>query len=116
MAVKRMVLEIGMGTDLGGEDWTKAACRAVRDALWHNSLTVADAFGVGRDGMLIEAVIGAGDPDAVDRGTVAEVFPYGTVTVRVERGGMAIPKEDGSNTILANAAVIVSLDLPEATS
>ena len=113
MAVKRMVLEIGMGTDLGGEDWTKAACRAVRDALWHNSLTVADAFGVGRDGMLIEAVIGAGAPGEVDQAKVAAEFPYGTVTVRVEEGGMAIPKEDGTNTILANAAIIVSLDLPE---
>ena len=110
--MRRMVLELGMGTDLGGEDWTKAACRAVRDALWHNSLTIADAFGVGRDGMKIEAVIGAGRPEAVDRDAVASVFPYGTVTVRVEEGGMAIPKEDGTNTILANAAVIVSLDLP----
>ena len=114
MAVKRMVLEIGMGTDLGGEDWTKAACRAVRDALWHNSLTSADAFGVDRDAMLIEAVIGAGIPAEVDHGKIAAEFPYGKVTVRVEEGGMAIPKEDGSNTILANAAVIVSLDLPEA--
>src|SRR5947208_10076931 len=35
---KRMVLEIGMGTDIRGADPTKAACRAVRDALWHNSL------------------------------------------------------------------------------
>lgn len=114
MAAKRMVLEIGMGTDLGGEDWTKAACRAVRDALWHNSLTVADAFGVDREDMLIEAVIGAGDPGAVDHETVAGEFPYGQVTVRVEEGGMAIPKDDGGQTILANAAVIVSLDLPEA--
>jgi uncharacterized protein (TIGR02058 family) len=113
MALKRMVLEIGMGTDLGGEDWTKAACRAVRDALWHNSLTVADAFGVGRDAMKIEAVIGAGKPEAVDLQAVADVFPYGDVVVRVEEGGMAIPKEDGSHTILSNAAVIVSLDLPE---
>ena len=113
MAVKRMVLEMGMGTDLGGEDWTKAACRAVKDALWHNSLTVADAFGVGRDGMLIEAVIGAGDPGSVDTQAVAGVFPYGTVSVRVEQGGMAIAKEAGGHTILANAAVIVSLDLPE---
>ena len=113
MAVKRMELEMGMGTDLGGEDWTKAACRAVRDALWHNSVTVADAFGVGRDAMQIEAVIGAGDPESVDKDMVAEVFPYGTVTVRVEDGGMSIPKDDGGHTILANAAVIVSLDLPE---
>jgi GxGxDxHG motif protein len=42
MAQKRMVLEIGMGTDIRGADPTKAACRALRDALWHNSLSTAN--------------------------------------------------------------------------
>ena len=37
MALKRLVLQIGMGTDIRGADYTKAAVRAVRDALWHNS-------------------------------------------------------------------------------
>jgi len=41
MAKKRMVLEIGMGTDIRGAEPTRAACRAVRDALWHNSLSIA---------------------------------------------------------------------------
>ena len=45
MAMKRMVLEIGMGTDIRGSDSTKAACRALRDALWHNSLSIATALG-----------------------------------------------------------------------
>ena len=43
MALKRVALEIGMGTDIRGGDYTKAAVRALRDALWHNSLTVAGA-------------------------------------------------------------------------
>ena len=46
MALKRMVLQIGMGTDIRGADYTKAAVRALRDALWHNSLSVADAVGL----------------------------------------------------------------------
>ena len=45
MALKRVALEIGMGTDIRGGDYTKAAVRALRDALWHNSLTVATALG-----------------------------------------------------------------------
>ncbi|MDP6342813.1 MAG: Lin0512 family protein, partial [Alphaproteobacteria bacterium] len=45
MPLKRMVLEIGMGTDIRGGEPTKAAVRALRDALWHNSLTVANALG-----------------------------------------------------------------------
>ena len=39
MAMKRMVMEIGMGTDIRGSDQTKAAIRALKDALRHNSLT-----------------------------------------------------------------------------
>lgn len=113
MALKRMVVEFGMGTDLGGADYTKAAIRAVKDALWHNSLTVADAFGVKRDEMRIEVHIGAGDPDQIDKQAVAETFPYGKAVVVTSQGGMDILKEDGvDRTILVNAAVIVSLDLP----
>ena len=114
MALKRMVVELGMGTDLGGADYTKAAIRAVKDALWHNSLTVADAFGVPRDEMQIDVHIGAGDPDQIDKQAVAETFPYGKAVVTATRGGMDIMKDDGSDrTVLVNAAVIVSLDLPE---
>ncbi|MGI9499310.1 MAG: Lin0512 family protein [Geminicoccaceae bacterium] len=112
MTLKRMVVEFGMGTDLGGADYTKAAIRAVKDALWHNSLTVADAFGVPRDEMQIEVHIGAGDPDQIDKQTVAEAFPYGKAVVTAAHGGMDILKDDGiDRTILVNAAVIVSLDL-----
>lgn len=113
MALKRMVVELGMGTDLGGADYTKAAVRAVKDALWHNSLTVADAFGVPRDEMQIEVLIGAGDPSQIDKQAVAETFPYGKAVVKATHGGMDIPKDDGNDrTILVNVAVIVSLDLP----
>ena len=31
MALKRVALEIGMGTDIRGRDYTKAAVRALRD-------------------------------------------------------------------------------------
>ena len=54
MALKRMVLQIGMGTDIRGADYTKAAVRALRDALWHNSLSVADAVGLAVDSFRIE--------------------------------------------------------------
>ena len=66
MALTRMVLEMGMGTDLQGSDYTKAAVRAVKDALWHNSLTVAPAFGIDKELMKIELAIGVAKPDEVD--------------------------------------------------
>ena len=58
MALKRVALEIGMGTDIRGGDYTKAAVRALRDALWHNSLTVATAVGKSSDDMQVEVLIG----------------------------------------------------------
>ncbi len=58
MALKRMVLEIGMGTDIRGADPTKAAVRALRDALWHNSLSIANALGQDTDAMQVEVTIG----------------------------------------------------------
>ena len=33
MGTKRFIVEIGTGVDLHGEDVTKAACRAVKDAI-----------------------------------------------------------------------------------
>ena len=38
--LERLILEVGMGNDLYGEDYTKAALRAVQDALHHSSLTL----------------------------------------------------------------------------
>ena len=39
MAQKRVILELGTGNDLHGGDYTKAALRAVQDALHHSSLS-----------------------------------------------------------------------------
>ena len=71
MTLKRMVLEIGMGTDIRGADYTKAAVRALRDALWHNSLSVADALGRDVDAMVVDVTIGVPRPDRVDKEAVA---------------------------------------------
>ena len=62
-----MVLEIGMGTDIRGGDPTKAACRAVRDALWHNSLSIATALGQPLDAMIVDVHVGVPRPDTVDK-------------------------------------------------
>ena len=40
MTKKRVILEMGAGNDLHGGNYTKAACRAVDDALHHSSLTM----------------------------------------------------------------------------
>ena len=113
MALKRVVVEMGMGTDIRGGDYTKAAVRALRDALWHNSLSVARALGMDTDAMRVEVIIGVPRPEAVDTAQVLAILPHGTGTVKVVQGGLEIPSEDGTDkTIIANAAAVVRLDIP----
>ena len=114
MAMKRMVLEIGMGTDIRGTDYTKAAVRALRDALWHNSLTVTAALGLPIDSMKVEVTIGVPKPDAVDKAQVLAILPHGTGTCEVVEGGLEIPNAAGTgSTVMATAAAVVWLDIPE---
>ena len=110
-ATTRWVTEMGMGVDVRGRDHTKAARRAVSDALRHSSLNLFDAAGVRREDMRVEVIIGCADPDRVDTDAVAEEVPYGIVTVRAEKGGLDVPAIDGNGTggvTIANAAVLVS--------
>jgi len=113
MPQKRMVLQIGMGTDIRGADYTKAAVRALRDALWHNSLSVADALGQHVDAMQVEVTIGVPHPEQVDKAAVLAILPHGTGTITVVEGGLEIPNDAGTNsTVIANAAAIVRLNIP----
>lgn len=112
MAKKRVLVEFGMGTSLRRQDYTEAAKRALKDALWHNSINMAELFGFEKDAMIIDAKIGCARPDQVDIAELEKVFPYGQPHISVEEGGLDIdaPHRDGA-TVIANAAIIVSFDM-----
>ena len=113
MPYRRVVLEIGMGTDIRGTDPTKAAVRALRDALWHNALTIAKALGQDTDAMQVEVTIGVPHPEKVDKAQILAVLPHGTGTVTVVAGGLEIPSADRrDSTLIAHAAAVVKLDIP----
>lgn len=112
MAKTRMAVQFGMGSSIRSRNYTEAAARAIRDALWHNSLNLATAFDFPREAMLIDVEIGVQQPEAVDAEALLKVFPYGQPCVRVVKGGLDVSKPDGSGlTVMANAAVIVSFDM-----
>jgi uncharacterized protein (TIGR02058 family) len=112
MTAKRMVLEIGMGTDIRGTDPTKAAVRALRDALWHNALSIAAALGQDTDAMRVEVTVGVPYPERVDKEQVLAVLPHGTGTVSVVDGGLEVFNDQGTgSTLIANAAAVVWLDV-----
>jgi uncharacterized protein (TIGR02058 family) len=111
MARVRCITEMGMGVDVHGKDATKAAKRAVSDAIRHSSLGFVRLFGKTPQDMFVDVTIGVPNPEAVDTAAVAKELPYGTVTVAAVAGGLEIPAASGGDSILiANAAVIVSLE------
>src|SRR6202048_5108676 len=102
---------MGMGVDVHGKDATKAARRAVSDAIRHLSLGFFRMLGKTAKDMFVDVTIGVPDPGAVDTEAVANELPYGTVTVTAVKGGLEIAAEQGGGDIIIdNAAVIVSLD------
>lgn len=110
---RQVAIEIGMGTDLRGEDSTKAAVRAVREALHRNGLTVAPALGFPREKMLVDIRVGAPNPETVDLEAVAAEAPYGVVTVEAVEGGLKTSAYSTGSTLIANAIVSVSFDMEE---
>ena len=66
MTAKRVILEMGSGNDLHGGDYTKAAIRAVHDALHHSSLSFIRTLGLDSRAMQVEVTVGVQRPEGVD--------------------------------------------------
>jgi uncharacterized protein (TIGR02058 family) len=107
---QRMVLEFGMGVDVHGIDSTKAARRAVSDAIRHSSLPLLNEIRERGGTMFVEVTIGVPDPAAVDLDAVKAELPHGEVTVRAVPGGLRVPNSD---TLIACAAITVSAEYPD---
>ncbi len=95
MALVRWVTEMGMGVDVHGHDYTKAARRAVSDALRHSSLNFFGAADKTRDDMHVEVI----------------------VAVRAVAGGLNVPPVEGTTdgVVIANAAILVSFPIRNPT-
>lgn len=108
--LKRIVLEMGTGNDLHGGDYTKAAKRAVQDALHHSSLVLFRSLEIDPNSMDIELTLAAREPDKIDVEAVAATLPYGKVTTKAVKGGLNVPDDaTGGVTVVVNAGVLVRL-------
>jgi len=111
MSMRRIILEMGSGNDLYGEDYTKAATRAVQDALHHSSLTLFKSLNIDPETMRVDVTIGVQKPDEVDSLIISEQIPYGTVNVNSVLGGMDLPDPDNDIvSVVATAAVAAYID------
>ena len=115
MPEARLLTEFGFGTSLRRQDYTEAALRGIRHALWRNSINLAELFGAERAAMILDVEIGVARPDAVDVDRIKAAFPYGRPRIRVVQGGLDVPRPDAPPNVIANVAISVSLDLRPAS-
>lgn len=108
MSKTRLILELGTGNDLHGSDYTKAALRAVQDALHHSSLAFIRSLQVDKRTIDVEVTIGVQQPDKVDLEKVKASLPVGNVTVTAVKGGLDVADpENNDPAVIASAAIAV---------
>ncbi|EMS81478.1 Lin0512 family protein [Desulfotignum phosphitoxidans] len=118
MNSKRFIVEIGTGIDLHGEDFTKAACRAVKDAISKSCLCgLVEILGIeDLNAVSVDIVVASPKPEDVDLLQVEKMAPIGKKTVSSVNGGMRVAglcvpnfATDCDQIVVANAAVTVSI-------
>jgi uncharacterized protein (TIGR02058 family) len=105
-----LVLEFGMGVDVHGQDCTKAARRAVSDAIRHSSLPLLAQIRERNGTMLVHVTVAVPDPDSVDLDAVRAELPHGEVTVQAVNGGLRVPNSDA---LIACASIHVGARYPD---
>jgi|SRR5688572_19075899 uncharacterized protein (TIGR02058 family) len=109
MSANPLVFEFGMGVDVHGGDGTKAACRAVSDAIRHSSLPLLQDIRARGGRMLVDVTVGVPEPGSVDVERVRKELPHGEVTVRAVPGGLRAPTGDA---LLACVVITVRAEYP----
>ena len=112
MPKARAILELGSGNDLHGADYTKAALRAVQDALHHSSLSFIRSLNVNKTKLDVEVTIGVQRPEKIDLERVKSSLPIGNVTVKAVKGGLDVADpENNDPAVIASAAIAVRIDV-----
>jgi uncharacterized protein (TIGR02058 family) len=97
---------------LHGGDYTKAALRAVQDALHHSSLAFIRSLGLDSKKMQVEVTIGVQEPSKVSAEAIKASLPHGQVKVNVVKGGLNVPEGEGHDlAVIASAAIAVRFEM-----
>jgi uncharacterized protein (TIGR02058 family) len=110
-SMTRVILELGSGNDLHGSDYTKAALRAVQDALHHSSLSFVRSLNIDKRKLEVDVTIGVRRPEQVDLEKIKASLPVGDVTVKAVKGGLDVPDPEGNDpAVIASAAIAVRIE------
>ena len=122
MDYRKYILELGTGVDLHGEDETKAAQRAVKDAISHSSMVgLGQLFKIGSfkemsDALMVDVTVATPNPGKIDGDAVLGILPEGNRRINVVKGGMRWPAESTADEarshgiVMANAVIMVLVD------
>ena len=106
MTDQRIIIEMGMGNDLHGMDYTKAALRAIEDAFRHSSLPLFSSLGMDHAEMRVQVTVAVQQPDKLDLAILTAKLPRGRVTVTAVKGGLNVENPENNDMIvIATAAV-----------
>lgn len=106
MSDQRFIIEMGMGNDQYGQDYTKAAARAIEDAIRHSAIPMFAALGTDPKEMRVQVTVGVQEPEKVDCAALVEKLPRGRSEVKAVFGGMNVTNpDDGNVLVIASAAV-----------
>jgi uncharacterized protein (TIGR02058 family) len=106
MSDQRFIIEMGSGNDQYGMDYTKAAARAIEDAIRHSSIPMLSARNIPHSEMRVQVTIGVQEPEKLDTNALKSALPRGTTTITATHGGLNVKNPDTGDTIvIATAAV-----------
>jgi uncharacterized protein (TIGR02058 family) len=112
MPKTRLILELGSGNDLHGGDYTKAALRAVQDALHHSSLSFVRSLNIDRTTIDVEVTVGVQRPEEVDLEKVKRSLPLGNITATAVKGGLDVADPENNDVaVIASAAIAVRVEI-----
>lgn len=95
VVIKRFVIEFGFGTDFHGQSVTKAATKAVKDAVSKSCLSgLEEVMGYSLEEMnekvLLKITIAVSRPDEVDKNAIKAYLPIGQTQIEIVSGGLRV--------------------------
>jgi len=120
---QKYILELGTGVDLHGGDETKAASKAVKDAVSHSSMVgIGSLFKLKNfkqmsDALMVDVTIATPNPEKVDGEAVLKTLSEGNRRINVIKGGMQWPDPSTNSDsrshgiVMTNAVIMVLIDV-----